>query len=447
MYINHNSYSYSWFKLALFSIGVGAYFALILGLSRTPIGHILFPLDYFHYALIGHVNLVLICWLLAFTVYLWGVYLKGGYFKYSCLISGVGVILIIGSVTSAKGSPLTNNYAPILINPHFFAGMGFFIFGFAIEVISYIRNAFRHFKSNKVVLHLVFISVIIASLIISAIITSLIKFNPESYSETMYYEYFFWSPGHIHQILNGVVFLIVLYTLTTILNVKVTFNKYLIYANYVFVIAAIIFFLTPIFFSFKLFNIRLISEIIYGISLGIPVAIHAYFLLMKIKEVSYKKEIKQSIAYKSIVYSMTIYFFGVIIAYFGIGDDLRLPAHYHGTVASLTLALMGYSYYVVKSHGILIVGKKIAHIQPAIFGVGMFMVMIGLYIPGLFGAPRKVPCVGYTDDPIVLFFLIILGIGTVLAVIGIWLFVSYILLSYLKHLRSENRDYTTDNSI
>jgi heme/copper-type cytochrome/quinol oxidase subunit 1 len=63
----------------------------------------------------------------------------------------------------------------------------------------------------------------------------------------------------------------------------------------------------------------------------------------------------------------------------------------------------------------------------------MIMFILGLYFAGREGAPRKTYGTGYTQDPTVLASLIIMGVGTMMAVIGGVLFVLYILKSVLMY--------------
>ena len=65
----------------------------------------------------------------------------------------------------------------------------------------------------------------------------------------------------------------------------------------------------------------------------------------------------------------------------------------------------------------------------------MFLFILGLFISGAFGAPRKTYGVAFTSDPVVLASLTIMGIGTILAVFGGIIFVSYISVTLVKGRR------------
>jgi heme/copper-type cytochrome/quinol oxidase subunit 1 len=112
--------------------------------------------------------------------------------------------------------------------------------------------------------------------------------------------------------------------------------------------------------------------------------------------------------------------------------SLRVPAHYHGAVTSLTLALMGISYYLVKEYGWIRDFPKTARFQLFMYGFGMVLFVLGLYFAGFKGAPRKTYGTGFTDDPFVLLSLGLMMVGTVFAVIGGVIFVISMLRISLK---------------
>jgi heme/copper-type cytochrome/quinol oxidase subunit 1 len=93
---------------------------------------------------------------------------------------------------------------------------------------------------------------------------------------------------------------------------------------------------------------------------------------------------------------------------------------------------MGLSFYLIRDIRIRVYGERFARFQPVIYGAGMFLFILGLFISGAFGAPRKTYGVAFTSDPVVLASLTIMGIGTILAVTGGIIFVTYITVTLVK---------------
>src|SRR3989337_3717723 len=208
--------TYIWFYLAILSLGIGGGFAFLVAMSRTPFGYKFFPPDYMHHALAGHVVLAILLWLLSCTVVLWDIYLGdgiGGRFKnISHKISFLGPILVTISVLTGNGKAVTNNYVPTIIDPVFFIGLTLFIIGFSINAIAYLKKGIKYLFTKDILLNTVIISLFISIVMILSLVSSILL-NREFAEPIIFYERLFWTPGHIQQILNGSLLIIVWYTL------------------------------------------------------------------------------------------------------------------------------------------------------------------------------------------------------------------------------------------
>jgi hypothetical protein len=77
---------------------------------------------------------------------------------------------------------------------------------------------------------------------------------------------------------------------------------------------------------------------------------------------------------------------------FGIGGavDVRVPAHYHGCIVGVTLAMMGVTYVLLPRLGFATPDSRLAAWQPWIYGSGQLLHIAGLVISGGYGVKRKV---------------------------------------------------------
>lgn len=113
-------------------------------------------------------------------------------------------------------------------------------------------------------------------------------------------------------------------------------------------------------------------------------------------------------------------------------NTLRIPGHFHATVVGGTsLAFMGLCYYLVpllfqKDFYM----KKLARIQPWLFGGGIVMMSLGMSFAGTYGVPRRTYDVDFSGanleagfDPVAHIFLGVLGIGGTIAFLGLLLFI------------------------
>ncbi|MCS7284771.1 MAG: cbb3-type cytochrome c oxidase subunit I, partial [Hydrogenobacter thermophilus] len=119
-------------------------------------------------------------------------------------------------------------------------------------------------------------------------------------------------------------------------------------------------------------------------------------------------------------------------------NTLSIPGHFKGTVVGgTTLAFMGATYYLIP----LIFRKKIAFfglakVQPWVFGLGIAVLAVSMYILGAFGVPRRhydITFSGgpftYTFNPAVDFFWVLFAIGGITAVIGALMWILIVVFS------------------
>ncbi len=424
-----NRYTYNWFVLAILFLGIGGGFAFLVGMSRTPFGYRYFPADYLHHALVGHVIMAILLWLLSFAVVLWSLTFKGIEPKMTRWMAILGALMITIAVLLGRGDAIPNNYVPTIDTPIFLIGIAIFFLGFALNAFSYLREGMRALFSSNLMVGAIASSVIIAVIMVISMVFSLILQGGDTVP-ILYYERLFWIPGHIQQVMSGALLVAVWYALLGRMEgSRPSSWPFLRYVTIAFPISALILFIIPFTGDPIARNAKIAAEAIYGIGLGIPIFFHVIHILMNMGRGG------RSVASLTLIFSMTIYTLGMAIAYSGFGNDLRVPAHYHGAVTSLTLALMGLSYYLLKECKEKLFGECIARVQPIIYGVGMIFFILGLFVSGLFGAPRKTYGVSFTSDPIVLSALTVMGIGTLLAVAGGILFVFYTTMSLLKEVK------------
>jgi len=421
----NSSFPKRWLTLSIISLGAGGAFAFLLGMSRAPVISNYFPTDYFRRALIGHVDLAILCWLLLSATVIWSHHIKEEPPKISFLLACLGVALIGFSALPGSGDALFNNYVPTITSPFFLAGLSIFFLSFSINVVYFLKKAQNN--SHGIIGQTITASLYISVILIVSVILSIIFLSDGDFQPQAYYERFFWASGHIQQILNGGLFLTVWYSL-----LKITTGKepegwhFLKLANWMLVISAFVFivFLLTLDPFDKVFRVG--SGWVYCVGLGIPIFFHIANIL---RQMSFDRRNPVSV---SLAISLFLYLFGVIIAYAGFNNDTRVPAHYHGMVTSLTLAFMGFAYHIISESGIKISFPKVARVQPYIYGTGMSLFVTGLYVSGVFGAPRKTHGVDFTNNPIVIFAMGLMGVGTLLAVTGGILFVVYSGTSLLR---------------
>jgi len=121
-------------------------------------------------------------------------------------------------------------------------------------------------------------------------------------------------------------------------------------------------------------------------------------------------------------------------------NTLRVPGHFHATVvAGTTLAFMGLTYYVIPLVARReLVGRPWARVQPYIFALGITLLVLGMNFSGILGIPRRTWSINYEGAPLAVRFpeavsltLGMVGIGGLIAVFGLLIFVGVAVLSLL----------------
>jgi heme/copper-type cytochrome/quinol oxidase subunit 1 len=115
---------------------------------------------------------------------------------------------------------------------------------------------------------------------------------------------------------------------------------------------------------------------------------------------------------------------GVTIA----GANVKIPAHYHGCIVGVTLALMGVVYHLLPRLGYAAPQGRLAVAQPWLYGAGQLMHIIGLVWSGGYGVQRKVAGAEQVlRSGAEVAGMGLMGLGGLLAIVGGLLFVVVVL--------------------
>jgi cytochrome c oxidase subunit 1 len=69
---------------------------------------------------------------------------------------------------------------------------------------------------------------------------------------------------------------------------------------------------------------------------------------------------------------------------------VKIPAHYHGCIVGITLALMGVAYELLPRLGFDAPRGRLATWQPFVYGIGQLLHITGLVWSGGYGVQRKI---------------------------------------------------------
>jgi len=132
----------------------------------------------------------------------------------------------------------------------------------------------------------------------------------------------------------------------------------------------------------------------------------------------------------ALISSIALFGAGGVIGVLINASNVRIPAHYHGCIVAVTLALMGLVYVLLPRFGYRAPAGRLACWQPWLYGAGQLLHIIGLVWSGGYGVQRKVAGAEQVlRTPSEIAGMGLMGIGGLIAIIGGLLFVVVVLRS------------------
>lgn len=417
-----------WLLLGVSSLALAGLFAILLVLARSPYFQAIIPFkDFFHTALIVHVNLSVLVWLLSFISMLCT--MVGAKNRIALGFSVMGAIIFSLSPFFGESDPLMNNYVPILQNNMFFLGLGLFGMGITIQIIHTLWKMVQEKSINSGKFAIYSINMITAMAVIAFIWSYKKLSTPELtdlFGAEQYYELLFWGGGHILQITYTQTMLFAWLVLAGSIGITIPDNR-IIFCIFIIGLLITIPFPYPYlnhhitdfeyidFFTKQMQHGGGVSSVILGLFL--------FFAFLKKKTTSSPEK-------NALVCSFILFFVGGITGLLISGINTSVPAHYHGSVVGVTLSFMGLTYYLMPKLGYKKISGKMALLQPYLYGGGQFLHIIGLALSGGYGALRKTPGAMETIEGKISMGL--MGLGGILSIIGGLFFVIVAFTSIIK---------------
>ena len=420
----------AWLALGVASLALSGLLAVLLVLSRTPGLASLFPVaNFFHVALVAHVDLSVLVWFVAFAGALWSLNstsraLRAGWIALALCALGT---LLIAVAPFAGGTPIMANYVPVIDAPAFLGGLAVFGLGLAVLVGRSLfasppvgmqldgRGALR-FGLNG--------SVVVTAIALLAFAWSAIAV-PDGIDPRAYYELLFWGSGHVLQFAWTLLLLVAWLVLSRASGLTIPLSPRVV--TLLFGVGLVAVFATPIvYLAYGVTSVehhRMHTWLMrFGGGLAIvPVAAAVLWGLVHRGRL---RDAQARPLRAALVMSVLLFGVGGLIGYAIKGSDVRIPAHYHGAIVGVTIALMGVAYWLLPRLGFAAAPPRLASWQSYLYGGGQLLHIVGLVWSGGYGVQRKV-----ADGAIVersleqTLGMGLMGLGGLVAIIGGMLFV------------------------
>lgn len=430
----------AWLLLGLAALVSAGLYSLLLVLARTPAVQELIPfVDFFHIALVVHVDLSVLIWLLSMSAVLWSLGSgrdMPGWDMVSFWLAAIGTAIVIMSPFLGAGDPLMNNYVPILQHPLFYTGLGLFAVGISSHLVRSLVSR-RHgsgLDGAAALRYGITFSAIVTAIALAAFLASL-SGTPASMEGQVYFEFLFWGGGHVLQFTYTILMLITWVILAANSQCRFVLTPRLTLAFLLIVVLPVL--TVPFLYiahdvvspGHRLAFTELMK---YGGLSCLPLGMA---VLASIRAAG-KAEGEGKYLRSALLASLILFTAGGVLGFLIAGLDIVIPAHYHGSTVGVTLAFMGLAYYLLPRLGFGPVPPRIAYWQPYIYGGGQLMHIIGLAWSGGYGVQRKTAGAAQGLDQLgEIAGMALMGLGGLVSVIGGLLF---LIVAY-KSIRTSRR--------
>jgi len=385
-----------WLWLGMAALIGSGLFSILLVLSRTPGLNRLLPVaDLFHVALVVHVDLSVLVWFMALAGMLWSLNGAPRFLAWGRLalgLAGAGTVAMAMSAFTGGGEPIMANYIPVLTAPLFMAGLLLFAAGVGLLVLLSLVNAprlgtvFDGTGALRFGLNAAAVATAVALLAFGWSYAVL----PSSLGGKAYYEILFWGGGHALQFTWTLLMLVAWLWLAGDCGARSPLSPRVTVLMFALALASV--FITPYaYLAYDIASVEHRSLLTWAMRLGggvaiVPVALAVMFSLANAPRAQDTSRPLRAALLSSVV----LFAAGGLIGMFINGSNVRIPAHYHGCIVGVTLALMGVVYKLLPALGYRAPEGRLATGQPWLYAAGQLMHILGLVWSGGYGVQRKV---------------------------------------------------------
>ncbi len=471
---------------AVVAILIGGIMALLVAMTRWEAIHLLKPMDYYKFLTLHGWNM-LGFWIIFMEVailYFAGAVMlnsrlaspKVGWLAYILMLVGAVITNATVYINPTKNAIMFTSYVPLKAEPLYYLGVILFAVGALVAVGLFFATLHiaKKEKTYEGSLPLVVFGALTAAIIavgtllfgaVALVPTFLWSLGLTPTWNPLAYRIIFWAFGHSSQQINVSAMIAVWYLLAfltvggTTISEKFSRTAFLLYILFINLASAHHILVDPgVTPAWKIWNTS------YAMYLAVLASMmHAFAVPGAIEVALRKKGYNRGLfewlwrapwsnpSFSAMILSIIGFGFlgGITGVIFGteqlnirVHNTIAIPGHFHGTVvAGTTLAFMGLTYYVLPLiFRREIVGKKLAVYQPWLYGIGMFLVAIGMMFAGAYGVPRRHADVtgfggaafAFDFDPTAFLWLSVLGVGALLAVTGGALYVLIAVATVLR---------------
>ena len=385
-----------WLLLALASlVGSGA-FAILLVLARTPYVKDFLPAaDFFRVALVVHVDLSVLVWFASFGGLLWTLNATRRWLGLGWAGLGIAAAatLVLCAAPFLRNAPaIMSNYVPVLDGPLFLGALVAFAGGCALLVarsmyaVQSVGTRPDGAAALRFGLNAALVSGAVALLAFAWSYVAL----PLSLDGKAYFEVLFWGGGHVLQFTWTLLMFVAWLALADASGARTLLSPRI--AILLFAIGLVSVFATPVLYlAYDVLSVEHYRLQTWLMRIGGGLAIVPFVLAMVHALVTAPRAVAPARPLRAaLAWSLILFSAGGLIGAAIHGSNVRIPAHYHGSIVGVTLAFMGLGYYLLPRMGFANVAPRWAERQVWLYAAGQLAHVTGLAWSGGYGVQRKV---------------------------------------------------------
>ena len=423
-------------------IGAGV-FSILLVLARTPFFANLVPAgDFFRVALVVHVDLSVLVWFVSMAGMLWTIDTSPRSLWLGWLalwVTGLGTLFMAVAPFTGAATPVMSNYVPVLDNDTFLYGLAVFGVGFLLLTLrSFVAPARMSLQLDGAdALRFGLKAAAVSSAVALMALVWSAADVPRELDARTYYELLFWGPGHVIQFTWTLLMLVAWAWLATLVGSPLPLSPRVVVLVYAIGLVSV--FAAPlIYLNWSVPSVEHRKMMTWLMRFGGGLAILPMVLALAVALARRAVSTPATRPLRaSLIASLLLFSVGGVLGFLIEGSDVRVPAHYHGSIVGVTLALMGLAYALLPRLGYREATGRIANWQPWIYGGGQLLHILGLMWSGGYGVQRKVAGAEQTlRSTQEVLGMGLMGFGGLLAIVGGVLFVWVVLDSVVAARRA-----------
>jgi hypothetical protein len=385
-----------WLGLAIGALLASGLFSILLVLSRAPYVKDAFPLvDFFRVALVVHVDLSVLIWFSAFAGLLWSLHgaprlLWLGWTALAGATAATAAICVAPFVDPA--APVMSNYIPVLDGSVFLRALALFgvscalLVGRALAAAPRVGPRLDGPAALRFGLNAAAVSAAVALLAFAWSYAAV----PADVERKAYFEVLFWGGGHVLQFTWTLLMFAAWLWLAEAIGARNPLSPRI--AILLFAIALASVFATPvIYLAYEVISVEHYRMQTWLMRIGGGLAIVPFAAAVLLALLNAPAPSKAAAPLRAaLLWSLALFGAGGLIGLAINASNVKIPAHYHGSIVGVTLAFMGLVYLLLPRMGFGRPQGRLATLQPALYGAGQLLHIAGLLWSGGYGVQRKV---------------------------------------------------------